>query len=90
MLLPNSPESQLPAPGYHNYAHALSHAQSMYWILRKTPGVFTELERLHLDAFWLSKSSWFDPGMYGLHIVFIGLHILIVTWPRTPYIHTYA
>ncbi|GIY21513.1 hypothetical protein CDAR_106741, partial [Caerostris darwini] len=29
---------------YHNYGHALSHAQSMYWILRKTPGVFTELE----------------------------------------------
>lgn len=29
---------------YHNYNHALSHAQSMYWILRRNPGIFTELE----------------------------------------------
>ncbi|XP_035228097.1 cAMP and cAMP-inhibited cGMP 3',5'-cyclic phosphodiesterase 10A-like, partial [Stegodyphus dumicola] len=29
---------------YHNYCHAVSHAQSMYWILRKNPGYFTELE----------------------------------------------
>ncbi|GBO04958.1 hypothetical protein AVEN_9501-1 [Araneus ventricosus] len=34
---------------YHNYSHALSHAQSMYWILKKTPGVFTELEMCRIS-----------------------------------------
>ncbi|XP_054724597.1 cAMP and cAMP-inhibited cGMP 3',5'-cyclic phosphodiesterase 10A-like [Uloborus diversus] len=29
---------------YHNYNHALSHAQCMYWVLLKNPGLFTELE----------------------------------------------
>ncbi|GFT12469.1 PDEase domain-containing protein [Nephila pilipes] len=45
---------------YHNYHHALSHAQSMYWILKNTPGVFTELER--------SRSSLEEPVTEGQRV----------------------
>ncbi|GBO04791.1 hypothetical protein AVEN_99704-1 [Araneus ventricosus] len=55
---------------YHNYSHALSHAQSMYWILKKTPGVFTELEMtraapepappLQISALHKREDIWHD------------------------------
>ncbi|CAL1292195.1 unnamed protein product [Larinioides sclopetarius] len=52
---------------YHNYSHALSHAQSMYWILKKTPGVFTELEMKAL----MIASIAHDVGHPGLNETYL-------------------
>ncbi|XP_015928965.2 cAMP and cAMP-inhibited cGMP 3',5'-cyclic phosphodiesterase 10A-like [Parasteatoda tepidariorum] len=48
---------------YHNYSHALSHAQSMFWMLKKNPGVFTENEMKGL----MIASIAHDVGHFGVN-----------------------
>ncbi|XP_042907997.1 cAMP and cAMP-inhibited cGMP 3',5'-cyclic phosphodiesterase 10A-like [Parasteatoda tepidariorum] len=48
---------------YHNYSHALSHAQSMFWMLKRNPGVFTEVEMKGL----MIASIAHDVGHFGVN-----------------------